>query len=100
MKNPESPWISRPVSVDMMKQFLTRQITEAVAIAVIVKTSPRASSGLNNAGAAVNEDDVSFHMEPGMTDKLCNLVCDMKAARLFLDDYAPVWQSPSDERFL
>merc|ERR1711920_85027 len=86
VKQPESPWISRPVSVDMIKQFLTRQVTEAAVADVIVKTTRPASSGLTIAAAAVSEDDVTFNVQPGMAEQLCNLVCDYQAANVFLHE--------------
>mmetsp|Transcript_84273 Transcript_84273/g.228353 ORF Transcript_84273/g.228353 Transcript_84273/m.228353 type:complete len:619 (+) Transcript_84273:83-1939(+) len=91
VKQPDSPWVSRPVSVDMIKQFLTRQVTEAAVANVIVKTTRPAASGLNIAVAAINEDDVTFNVHPGMAEQLCNLVCDYEAATAFLHEYAPVW---------
>ena len=93
MKQPDSPWISRSVSVDMIKQFLTRQVTEAAVADVIVKTTQPSSCGLNIAAAAINEDDVSFDVQPGRTEHLRNLVCDSQAAHAFLQEYAPVLQS-------
>ena len=90
VKQPDSPWSNRKVSVDMIKQFLTRQVTEAAVAGVIVKTTRPSSCGLNIAAAAINEDDVSFDVQPGRTEHLRNLVCDYQAAHSFLQEYAPV----------
>ena len=87
-----SPWRSGdfPISVDMIKQFLERQVTEAAVAGVIVKTTRPSACGLNIAAAAINEDDVSFNVQPGMTEQLRRIVCDFQAARVFLHGYALV----------
>ena len=95
VKRPDSPWVSRPVSVDMIKQFLTRQVTEAAVADVIVKATRPAAGGLNIAATAINEDDVTFNVQPGMVEQLCTFVCDHEAAKVFLHEYAPVWPPPS-----
>ena len=84
------------VSVDMIKQFLTRQVTEAAVADVIVKISRPASNGVSIAAAAINEDDITFNVQPGKAEELCRLVCNHQAANDFLHDYAPVWESSSD----
>ena len=92
---PSSPWVTRPVSVDMIKQFLTRQVTEAAVKEVIGKTIRPAASGLNVAATVIDEDDVTFYVKPGKKEELCRFVCDHEAAKAFLREYAPVCQSSS-----
>ena len=90
MKRPESPWVNRAVSVDMLKQFLTRQVTEAAVANVVVKTIRPEDHGLSVASFAVCEDDIIWETEPNMTDHFFNIMCDCEAANLFFEQYASV----------
>ena len=89
VSRPTSPWVSRPVSVDMIKQFLTRQVTEAAVKEVIGKTTRSAASGLNVAATVIDEDDVTFYVKPGKNEELCRFVCNHDAAKAFLREYEP-----------
>ena len=79
-----SPWISRPVSLDMLKQFLMRQVTQAAV----------AGHGLPpTRKKKVGDDGHSFRVKPAACKHFCDLVCNQKAAADFLKFYAPVWKS-------
>lgn len=70
---------SRPVSIDMLKQFLMHQITES---------SCRGHGALVDVGAG--SDSAVFQVIPEHLSSFFSLVCDAQAAQSFLDCYAPV----------
>ena len=90
VRRPESPWVNRPVTVDMVKQFLTRQVTEAAVANVVVKTVRPGDRGLSFASFAVCEDDIIWETAPNMTVNFFNIMCDREAANLFFEQYASV----------
>ena len=90
MKRPESPWVNRAVSVDMLKQFLTRQVTQAAVANVVVKTIRPEQHGSSVASFAVCEDDIFWETKPNMTDDFFNIICDCEAAKSFFEQYASV----------
>ena len=90
VKRPESPWVNRAVSVDMLKQFLTRQVTEAAMANVVVKTSRPEHSGFSAVTFAVCEDDICWETKPNMINDFFKIMCDCEAAKSFFDQYASV----------
>ena len=70
---------SRPVSIDMLKQFLMHQITES---------SCRGHGVLVDVGAG--SDSAVFQVIPEHRSSFFSLVCDAQAAQSFLNCYAPV----------
>ena len=82
VRHPESPWFKRPVSVDMLKQFLTRQVTEAAVANVVAKSVRPGGRGLSIASFAVCEDDIKLETAANMTETF-NFMCDGEAANLF-----------------
>lgn len=70
---------SRPVSIDMLKQFLMHQITES---------SCRGHGVLVDVGAS--SDSAVFQVIPEHRSSFFELVCDAQAAQSFLNCYAPV----------
>ena len=89
-KDRDSPWASRPVSVDMLKQFLTRQVTEAAVRGLGIETD---RSTLSGAGDVVVVP--AFRVARGQQEAFRDLACDYESAARFLADYAPVWESPA-----
>ena len=75
---------SRPISIDMLKQFLMRQITQ---------------SSCEDHGVFVNAEDGThasvFQVIPEKRTCFFGLICDAQAANKFLDSYAPVNQASS-----
>jgi hypothetical protein len=69
----------RPISIDMLKQFLMHQITES---------SCRGHGDLVDAGAG--SDSAVFQVSPEQRPAFFTLVCNAQAAQSFLDCYAPV----------
>ena len=90
VRHPESPWVKRPVSVDMLKQFLTRQVTEAAVANVVVKSARPGDRGLSIGSFAVCEDDIKWETAANMTENFFNFMCDCEAANLFFEQYASV----------
>lgn len=70
---------SRPISIDMLKQFLMHQITES---------SCQGHGDFVDAGAG--SDAAVFQVSPEQRSSFFSLVCDAQAAQSFLDCYAPV----------
>ena len=72
----DSPWSqSRPISIDMLKQFLMSRITEAS-----VKDIGSFASGTAN----------TFQVSVEQRSDFFKLVCDTQSAMQFLESYAPV----------
>ena len=72
----DSPWAqSRPISIDMLKQFLMSRITEAS-----VKDIGSFASGTAN----------TFQVSVEQRSDFFKLVCDTQSAMQFLESYAPV----------
>ena len=88
VKRPESPWVNRDVSVDMLKQFLTRQVTEAAVANVVVKTSRPEHSGFSAATFSVCEDDIFWETKPNKINDFFKIMCDCEAAKSFFEQYA------------
>lgn len=75
------PWGgTRHISVDMLKQYLMHQITEASCMGLGVDKESLVGIG------------AGFQVLPERLAQFFNLVCDWKKAGLFLDSYAPVTQ--------
>ena len=78
----DSPWTTKPISVDMLKQYLMQQITE--------------SSCLNfgdftvTVGASQMVDQQDFRVTRESQSAFFDLVCDHTMATQFLATYAPV----------
>merc|ERR1711862_280487 len=79
-----SPWITRPISLDMLKQFLMRQVTEAAVAGFGIPPVRKRKVG--------SEERV-FQVMPSARMSFHDLVCDRVAAEEFLALYAPVWKS-------
>ena len=70
------PWNgSRPISIDMLKQYLMHQITEA--------------SCLSLGSFAIDAVD-AFQVHPDKREAFFELICSVQSAVSFLDSYAPV----------
>lgn len=76
------PWASRPISVDMLKQFFMRQITESSCLGLGDFTSP--------AGASSDNMPTEFKVHDERRPDFFRLICDHGQAELFLNEYAPV----------
>ena len=84
----DGPWSSRDISIDMLKQFLMHQITEA-SCSTLGDVVPAACAGTNEFNVRV-ERKVEFFQ----------LVCSGSAAEAFLNSYSPVQvHVASSERF-
>ena len=68
-----SPWLSRNISIDMLKQFLMSQITEASV------------HGIGTSGSAKD-----FRVPAESRNAFFRLICDSQCATMFLDAYASV----------
>jgi hypothetical protein len=73
-------WTSRPVSLDMLKQFLMNQVTKAAV----------AGMGRAARGKTERVGDKSFLVDPASRAQFRDLVCNQDAAGDFLARYAPV----------
>ena len=78
---PESPWSSRHVSVDMLKQFFMGQVTQAVMNEIVLQRTCVASSN-------VREDVFIWETKPDKISDFFELICNYEVARSFLDNYA------------
>ena len=88
VKHPESPWSTSHVSVDMLKQFLTRQVTKAAMAKVVLYTSRSKPMGSTVSNFTLCEDDIMWKTNPENIDDFFKLMCNYDAAKLFLHDYA------------
>ena len=74
----DSPWInSRPITIDMMKQFLMSRITE---------------SSVRGIGKFASGTLKNFHVPSERRNEFLDLIFDSQSAISFLDAYAPVVQ--------
>ena len=87
VKRPESPWVQRPVSVDMLKQFLTRQVTEAAIANLVVQIRRPEHCSLSASTLSVCEDDIFWKIIPNKISEFFEIMCDYKAATSFLSQY-------------
>ena len=69
----------RPISIDMLKQFLMRQITES---------NCQGHGDVVDVGAG--PDSAVFQVSSEKRSSFFDLICDAQAAQSFLDSYAPV----------
>ena len=88
VKCPESPWSTSHVSVDMLKQFFTGQVTQAVMDEVVFQTSLPKHTGSSVASSSLCEDDIIWETKPDKILDFFKLMCNFEAARSFLHDYA------------
>ena len=88
IKSPESPWSTSHVSVDMLKQFFTGQVTQAVMDEVVLQTSLPKHTGSSVASSSLCEDDIIWETKPDKILDFFELMCNFEAARSFLDNYA------------
>ena len=88
VKCPESPWSTSHVSVDMLKQFFTGQVTQAVMDEVVLQTSLPKHMGSSVASSSLCEDDIIWETKPDKISDFFELMCNFEAARSFLDNYA------------
>jgi len=76
------PWAgSRSISVDMVKQFFMRQITEASCM------------GLGDFVCIGQTGLDEFMVHPSKYNDFFDLVCDADSATIFLEEYSPVHQA-------
>jgi len=74
-----SPWAgTRPISVDMLKQFLMHSITEASCL------------GLGNFHPSDHRGSGEFQVQVERQSDFFSLICDKVKAEAFLQSYAPV----------
>ena len=88
VKRPESPWVNRQVSVDMLKQFLTRQVTEAAMANLVVQTSRPEHCGFSASTFSICEDDIFWETKPNKINDFFKIMCDCEAAKSFFEQYA------------
>ena len=88
VKRPESPWSTSHVSVDMLKQFLTRQVTKAAMAKVVLHTNPFKHMGRTVSNFSLCEDDIKWETNSDKIDDFFRLMCNYDDAKLFLRDYA------------
>ena len=91
----DGPWAGdKPISVDMLKQFLMRQITESscVGSGAFVRTAPRRASMLGVAppATATSPRQADFLVSAEQRPRFLSFIFEKKQAENFLDTYAPV----------
>jgi len=79
-----SPWISRPISLDMLKQFLMQQVSEAAVAGFGIASPKKKTPG---------SDDSCFQVKASAQEEFRDLMCNQEAAEAFLTRYAPVWRT-------
>ena len=87
VKRPDSPWSTSQVSVDMLKQFLTRQVTKAAMAKVVLHTYPFKHLGRTVSNFSLCEDDMKWETNPDKIDDFFQLMCNYDA-QVFLREYA------------
>ena len=91
----EGPWAGdKPISLDMLKQFLIRQITESSCVGSgdFVRTAPRRASMLGVAppATATSPRQADFLVSAEQRPRFLSFIFEKKQAENFLDTYAPV----------
>ena len=78
----DSPWTTKPISVDMLKQYLMQQITES--------RYRNFGDFMVTVGAPQMVDQQDFRLTCESQSAFFNLACDYTMATQFLANYVPV----------